>query len=188
MSCIYTFYSTNEDINIIDIRKDEALTATTDNREDFLRMINDSKSGIFDTVLVHKFDRFARNRYDSAFYKRQLKLNGVRVVSILEKLDDSPESIILESVLEGMAEYYSANLSREVKKGHYENAVLAVHNGGIPPLGYDVAPDRKLAINEHEAIAVNIIYRMYLDGYTYGEILNELNSNGFKTKKKKNRN
>lgn len=178
-------FAKKENINIIDIYKDEALTATTDNREDFLRMINDSKLGIFDTVLVHKFDRFARNRYDSAFYKRQLKLNGVRVVSILEKLDDSPESIILESVLEGMAEYYSANLSREVKKGHYENAVLAVHNGGIPPLGYDVGPDKKLIINDHEAIAVNIIYRMYLDGYSYGEILNELNNNGFKTKKNK---
>ncbi len=178
-------FAKREQYNIINIYKDEAQSATTDDREEFLKMIKDSKSQIFDTVLVHKLDRFARNRYDSAFYKRQLKLNGVRVVSILERLDDSPESIILESVLEGMAEYYSANLSREVKKGHYENAVLAVHNGGIPPLGFDVGPDRRLVINKHEAIAVNIIYKMYSDGYSYGDILSELNSNGFKTKKNK---
>lgn len=178
-------FAKKEKYNIINIYKDEALSATTDDRDDFLRMINDSKSGLFDTIIVHKLDRFARNRYDSAIYKRQLKLNGVKVVSVLERLDDSPESIILESVLEGMAEYYSANLSREVKKGHFENAELAKHNGGRPPLGYDVDNEGHLMINKHEAIAVRIIYQMYLDGYTYGEIIDELNSNGFKTKMNK---
>ena len=79
--------------------------------------IEDSKKGIFDIVLVHKLDRFARNRYDSAVYKRELKKNGVSVYSVLENLDDSPESIMMESVLEGMAEYYSQNLGREVMKG-----------------------------------------------------------------------
>lgn len=79
-------------------------------------MIEDSALGIFDVVIVHKYDRFARNHYDSAYYKRKLKFNGVRVESVLEQLDDTPESIILESVLEGMAEYYSKNLAREVMK------------------------------------------------------------------------
>ncbi len=76
---------------------------------------------MFDAVVVHKLDRFARNRYDSAFYKRELKRYGVKLLSALEKFDDSPESIILESVIEGMNEYYSANLSREVMKGKKEN-------------------------------------------------------------------
>ena len=79
---------------------DEAKSATTDRRPDFQRMIEDSKKGIFDIVLVHKLDRFARNRYDSAVYKRELKKNGVSVYSVLENLDDSPESIMMESVLE----------------------------------------------------------------------------------------
>ena len=88
---------------------DEAKSATTDNRSGFQQMISDSALNLFDVVLVHKLDRFARNRYDSAFYKRKLKLNKVNVESILVQLDNSPESIILESVLEGMAEYYSKN-------------------------------------------------------------------------------
>ena len=71
-------------------------------------MMKDSATGLFNAVIVHKLDRFSRDRYDSAFYKRQLKKNGVKLISVLENLDDSPESIILESVLEGMAEYYSA--------------------------------------------------------------------------------
>jgi len=80
---------------------DEAKSATTDNRASFQQMIADSELDLFDVVLVHKLDRFARNRYDSAFYKRKLKLNKVSVESILEQLDNSPESISLESVLEG---------------------------------------------------------------------------------------
>ncbi|SHH31849.1 Resolvase, N terminal domain [Thermosyntropha lipolytica DSM 11003] len=88
-------------------------------------------------MIVHKLDRFARNRYDSAFYRRELKKNGVQIVSVTENLDDSPESIILESVLEGMAEYYSRNLAREVMKGMKETAYKCKHTGGRPPLRYD---------------------------------------------------
>ena len=116
-----------EKIDLIKIYKDEAKTATTDDREDFLNMISDSSYKNFDAVIVHKLDRFARNRYDSAFYKKKLKENGARVISVLEYLDDSPESVILESVLEGMAEYYSKNLSREVMKGMKETALQCKH-------------------------------------------------------------
>ncbi|MGC7872587.1 recombinase family protein [Desulfosporosinus sp. SYSU MS00001] len=86
---------------------DEAKSATTDNRSNFQCMIEESMLGAYEVLIVHKLDRFARNRYDSAHYKRKLKLNGIRLESVLEQLDNSPESVILESVLEGMAEYYS---------------------------------------------------------------------------------
>ena len=74
---------------------DRAKSATTDNRPEFLQMIKDAKSGDFDYVIVHKLDRFSRNRYDSAYYKRELKKNNVQLISVLERIDDSPESIIL---------------------------------------------------------------------------------------------
>ena len=114
---------------------DEAKSATTDRRPAFQQMINDSSTHSFNILLVHKLDRFARNRYDSAVYKRELKKNGVTVFSVLENLDDSPESIMMEAVLEGMAEYYSQNLARETMKGLRENALQCKHTGGIPPLG-----------------------------------------------------
>lgn len=175
-------FADRERIQIVKIYTDEARSATTDDRPQFLQMIKDSELGIFDTIIVHKLDRFSRNRYDSAFYKRQLKLNGVRLMSVLENLDDSPESIILESVLEGMAEYYSANLGREVMKGMKERALECKHVGGRVPLGYDVTPNKDYVINEKEAEIIRLIFTMYADGHGYGTIIDTLSKLGYTTK------
>lgn len=172
---------------IVETYIDEAYSATNDRRPSFQRMIADSGKGLFDIVLVHKLDRFSRNRYDSAVYKNKLKHNGVRLCSVLERLDDSPESIILEAMLESIGEYYgeyySSNIAREVMKGLKENAFHCKHTGGSPPLGYDVGPDKKLVINEREAEAVRIIYDMYINGYGNRDIAERLNAAGYVTKK-----
>ena len=168
---------------IVAIYKDEARSSTTDNRPEFQKMITDSAKGLLDIVLVHKLDRFSRDRYDSAIYKKRLKKNNVRLCSVLERIDDSPESIMMESVLEGMAEYYSKNLGREVMKGMQETALQCKHTGGCTPLGYDLDENKKLVINEHEAEAVKIIFEMFADGYGYSAIISYLNEHGFTTKK-----
>ena len=129
-------YAEDNGIEIIREYTDRAKTGTNADRESFQAMLNDSQYGDFSLVIVHKLDRFARNRYDSAVSKAKLKSNGVRIVSVLEHFDDSPESIITEGLLEAMSEYYSANLSREVMKGMKENALSCKHTGGKPPLGY----------------------------------------------------
>lgn len=175
-------FAERNNYSVVKIYADEAKSATSDNRPEFLKLIKDSKAGVFDCVIVHKLDRFSRDRYDSAFYKKELKKNGVRLISVLENLDDSPESIILESVLEGMAEYYSANLAREVMKGMKETAYQCKHTGGIAPLGYDVNPDKTYSINLHESQIVRDIFVMYREGKTYGEILDHLRLNQYKTK------
>lgn len=163
---------------------DRALSATSDDRPEFLKMISDAKKKKFEAIIVHKLDRFARNRTDSAIYKNELKKAGVKLISVTERLDDSPESVILESVLEGMAEYYSRNLAREVMKGLMENAKEAKHCGGKPPLGYDVDKvTKKYVINEEEAKIVRKIFDMYLAGIGYKEIIDELNALGYKTKR-----
>ncbi len=176
-------YAERNNMTIVRIYADEAKSATTDDRPQFLQMIKDSGLGIFDVIIVHKLDRFARNRYDSAFYKRELRKNGIKLMSVLENLDDSPESIILESVLEGMAEYYSKNLAREVMKGMKETALQCKHNGGIPALGYDVKEDKTYTINEEEARIVQLIFELYAQGKSYNYIINTLNEKGYKTKR-----
>jgi site-specific DNA recombinase len=168
---------------IVKTYTDEARSALTDNRPQFQQMVQDARDGLFDVLIVHKLDRFARNRYDSAFYKRELRRAGVKLESVLEHLDDSPESILLESLLEGLAEYYSKNLGREAMKGMKETALQAKHCGGIPPLGLDVGPDRSYMINEHEAKAVRLIFEMYDQGFGYDRIIDELNSFGYRTKR-----
>jgi len=175
-------YCQRNNIQLIKIYTDEARSATTDDRPGFLRIIQESSLGLFDVVIVHKLDRFSRDRYDSAYYKRQLKKNGVRLISVLEHLDDSPESIILESVLEGMAEYYSRNLARETMKGMRETALQCKHTGGIPPLGYNVTEDKSYIINDFEAHIVRMIFEMYASGAGYSKIISVLNSSGYRTK------
>ena len=168
---------------IVETYINEARSATTDNRPSFQKMIADSANHSFNILLVHKLDRFARNRYDSAVYKRELKKNGVQVYSVLENLDNSPESIMMEAVLEGMAEYYSQNLGREVIKGMRENALKCIHTGGKPPLGYDVDPEtKKLVINEYEAETVRLIFDMYDKNYSYNAMIKVLDEQGRTTK------
>ena len=117
-----TAYCEQNGYTIVKTYVDEAKSATTDRRPSFQQMIKDSSNHEFDLLVVHKLDRFARNMYDSAVYKRELKKNGVSIYSVLENLDDSPESIMLEAVINGMAQYYSENLRREVFKGMTETA------------------------------------------------------------------
>lgn len=116
-------YAKYNGITIIGTYIDRAQSAKTDNRPEFQRMIRDSAKNLFDVAIIWKLDRFARNRYDSAHYKRILKKNGVKVISAKENISDSPEGIILESMLEGMAEYYSAELAVKVLRGLTENAL-----------------------------------------------------------------
>ncbi len=177
-------YARRRGYTVVKVYTDEARSATTDDRPGFLKMVEEIKSGLVqaDVLLVHKLDRFARNRYDSAFYKRELRRAGVRVESVLEHLDDSPESILMESIIEGMAEYYSRNLAREVMKGMRETALQGKHTGGRPPLGYDVNSEGRYVINEVEARAVRLIFEMYSQGHSYGEIIDYLNSRGYRTK------
>lgn len=175
-------YCNNKKYVIAKTYTDEAKSAMSDNRPEFQRMINDAKAGLFDVVIVHKLDRFARNRYDSAFYRRELKMAGVHIESVLERLDDSPESVLMESLLEGLAEYYSKNLAREAMKGMKETALQAKHCGGIPPLGFNVNTEKRYVINEREAAAVRLIFSMYDSGFGYSKIIDELESKGHKTK------
>lgn len=161
---------------------DRAFSARSDARPEFLHMISDSKTKGFSAVIVHKLDRFSRDRYDHAIYKKELKKNGVRVLSVLENLDDSPEGVVLESVLEGFSEYYSKNLARETRKGLKEVAEKAKFTGGCPPFGFDVDEDNYYIVNEIEAEAVRQIFQTYLDGTGYSSLIKDFKKRGIKTK------
>ena len=140
-------YAEKNGITIVKHYIDRAVSAKTDNRPEFQQMIKDSDKKLFDIVLVWKLDRFARNRYDSARYKTQLKKNGVKLVSATEIISEGPEGIILESVLEDYAEYYSADLSEKVIRGMTENALKGKFTGGAIPFGYTINADRRFEID-----------------------------------------
>ena len=171
-------------ITIIREYVDKAKSALTDDRDSFQQMIADAETGQFHFVLVHKYDRFARNRSDSIGYRIELGKNGVTLISVVEGFDsDTPEGALLEGIIEALNEFYSRNLSREVMKGLKENAYKALYNGGTPPFGYDVDPvTQKYMLNPFEAEAVKLIFEMVKQHHSYGEILDELDKKGYKTK------
>lgn len=129
-----TAYAEKNGITILKHYIDRAMSAKTDDRPDFQQMIKDSEKGLFDLIIVWKLDRFSRDRYDSAHYKHLLKKNGVKVVSATELIADGPEGIMMESILEGMNEYYSAELSVKIRRGLMENALKGKFVSSTAPM------------------------------------------------------
>jgi len=175
-----TAYAEKNDITLVKHYIDRAISAKTDNRPQFQQMIKDSDKKLFDIVLVWKLDRFARNRYDSARYKTQLKKNGVKLMSATEIISEGPEGIILESVLEGYAEYYSADLAEKVVRGQTENILKGRCNGGRGTFGYTLDSERKFHIDPLASPFVLESFTKYRDGLTMKEIRDWLNENGIK--------
>ncbi len=165
---------------ILDEYIDRALSGTTDNRPQFLKMIDDSNKKHFEGVLVYQLDRFARNRYDSATYKAKLKKNGVRVLSARENITDDASGILVEGLLESMAEYYSVELSQKMRRGMDLNAEKCLCTGGGRALGFKIV-DRHFFIDEDTAPIVQEIFRKYASGQTVTEICESLNARGLKT-------
>lgn len=171
-------YAKYNDITVVGSYIDRGLSAKTDNRPNFQKMIKDSAKRLFDVIIVWKLDRFARNRFDSAYYKNVLKKNGVRVVSAKESISEGAEGIILESVLEGYAEYYSVELGEKVNRGMTDNALKCLYNGSIVPLGYYVDDEQHLQIDERNAPFVREIFQRFADGEMIKSIIADMNARG----------
>ena len=168
-------------IDVIGNYIDRALSAKTDHRPEFQRMIKDSYKHAFDCIIVWKLDRFARNRYDSAHYKTLLKKNGVKVISAKETIANGSEGILLESVLEGMAEYYSAELAEKVVRGMTENVLKGKNNGGQVTFGYEIDEEMYFHPNPTTAPIVKEIFTRYADGKTIKQITDYLNEKNILT-------
>ena len=177
-------FAEDKGIPIVDEYIDKAQSARSDDRIAFQQMIEDIDKGKFNVIIVHKSDRFARNKVDASAYRALFRQKKIVLMSVTEPmLTDSPASVLFESIIDGVNEYYSMNLALEVEKGKRENALKGMSTGGRPPLGYDLDTKTKmLVINECEAQAVRLIFDMRADGYCYGAIRDALNSKGFKTK------
>lgn len=161
---------------------DRALTGKNDNRPNFRKMINESAFGSFDVVITWKMDRFARNRTDSALYKKILKDNDVKVVYAAENIPEGNEGVILESVLEGLAEYYSLDLAQKTTRGKKESVRKGKHVGGKVLYGYKITTEKYYEIDERFAPIIRKIFNDYVSGVRAVDIAKNLNEAGIKTK------
>lgn len=176
-------YARSLGLRVVKVYADRALSGMTDKRPQFQTMLRDAAHRRWAYLIVWKIDRFARNRYDSATYKFRLKRCGVRVLYAKESIPDGPEGILLESVLEGSAEYYSANLSQNIRRGMRYNAMNCKVNSGSIPFGYRKGEDGRFAVDPGEAEVVREIFRKVADGIPFVEISNDLNGRGIRTKR-----
>lgn len=170
-------YAKTHEILILNTYIDRAMSGTNDNRPDFQRMLKDSNAKKWDYVLCYKLDRFSRNKYEMAMHKKTLKDNGIRVISATEFIPDSPEGIILESMLEGYAEYYSAELSQIIRRGNNESRRKGNLTGGRVPFGYK-REGKKAVIDEENAEVVRYIFSESSKGVYVKDIIAELESKG----------
>lgn len=176
-------YAKSHDITVVKTYIDRAMTGTNDNRPDFQKMIKDSNRKEWELVLVYKLDRFSRNKYEMAVHKKTLKDNGVKVISATEYIPDSPEAIILESMLEGYAEYYSVELSQKVKRSMKETRLKGNFTGGTIIYGYKVE-NHKVTVDEEKAEVVRYIYEQYAMGVYVKDIISALTEKGIFNKGK----
>ena len=176
-------FAQRNDIIIVDTYVDRATTGTNDNREQFQKMLKDSDKKAWDYVLCYKLDRFSRNKYEMAIHRKHLKDNGVKILSAMENIPETPEGILLESLLEGMNQYYSEELSQKTLRGLRETRIKGNFPGGRVNFGYRVK-NQKAIIHEEEANIVREIFSRYANGARLIDLANELNERGILNKGK----
>lgn len=169
--------------DLIRIYADEHITGRTDKRPQFQQMLADAAKEEFDVLCLYSSDRFSRNKYHSVYYKASLREMGIKILYAAENIPDGPEGVLLESLMEGWAQYYSEELSRKVKRGMRESAKKGKATGAAKPIGYKTGPDKDWVLVPDEAQIVRKIFDKWLEGRTLTEIANELNLMGHRTRR-----
>ena len=176
---------------LVAIYTDDAQTGRTSDRPQFLDMISDgTRNREFDIVVVWKLNRFARHKYDSIVFKNRLSKAKIQVISINEPNDGSPQAMFMEGIVESMDEYYSANLSQDVRRGTRRLAERGFFVGSEPAYGYRIVDvmdgersRHKLDLDPLTAPIARRIWEMALDRLSPKKIMRTLNKDGIPSPK-----
>jgi site-specific DNA recombinase len=180
-------YAAKMDMLIVKVYKDEAISgkgSATAKRTQYQRMLKDADNDLFDVVLVHKYDRIARNVGEHVNLELKLSDQDIRLVAVAQDFGSSKEAKIMKTLVWAMSEFYIDNLSEETKKGHKEIALKGLHNGGYAPFGYDIV-DQRYVINESEAEYVRKMFRCAAERKGFSELVSEMQLAGIVGKRGK---
>ncbi len=175
-------FAARNDLTVVKVYADRALTGRNDHRPQFLQMIEDAKRRKFDVLIVYDNERFARNKYDATIYRHQLRKAGVEILYSAGLVIQGPEGVMVESLMDGLAEYFSLDLARKVKRGIHENALKGMQSGGTVPYGYKLV-DKKLVADDTEVLGVRRMYDYFIAGLSYKEISDKLIAEGFRPRR-----
>lgn len=174
-------YAAKHGITICGEYADRARSGRTENRADFRRLIRDAMAGGVDLVLSWRYDRFFRNRAESALFRKQLEDAGVRFISVTEYIPEGSAGIITQGMIETVAEYFSAKLSEDVQRG-MQKAAEHCQITGRAPLGYQAGPNKRWQINPVEAEIVHRAFEWYASGQPMRQLVDQLNREGYCTR------
>ena len=173
-------YADKHNITVVGQYADRARSGKTENRADFRRLMRDAATGVVDCVLVWRYDRFFRNRAESALYRKQLEAAGVHLISVTEYIPEGSAGIITQGMIETVAEYFSAKLSEDVSRG-MNKAAQHCQIVGRAPLGYRAGPNKRWQIDPVGAELVRRIFEWYASGKAMGQLAAQLNEEGHRT-------
>ena len=177
-------YASNKQYQIIDTYIDEAVSGKTANRTQYQKLLRDCEKDKFEIILIHKYDRIARNLLEHVTLEQKLKAKNILLIATAQDFGLSNEAKIMRSLVWSMSEYYNDNLAQETKKGLKETALKGLHTGGCPPFGYDVV-NQKYVINDFEAIFVRKIFDCASKRIGFVDIIKEMEDCGVKGKRGK---
>ena len=180
-----TSYAAAHGLIIVGEHIDEAVSgkgSATASRVEYQRMLRDCDKGVFDTILVHKYDRIARSVAEHVNLEVRLKSKNITLIAVAQDFGQSNEAVIMRTMMYSLSEYYLLNLAQETRKGHQEKALKAMHNGGRPAFGYDVV-DGKYVINTLEAAYVRKIFDAALNCRGFNGVIAEMDAAGIKSKR-----
>lgn len=180
-------YAARHGMTIADIYIDEAVSgkgSKTAQRRQYQKMLRDCEKGFFDTILIHKYDRIARNLGEHVNLEAKLKDKGIRLIAAAQDFGNSNEAKIMRALMWSLSEYYIDNLAAETKKGLRETALRAEHTGGFPPFGYDIV-NKKYVVNEFEAVFVRKMFDAARDRKGFTKLIEEMAAAGVRGKRGK---
>ena len=180
-------YAASKGYAVLEVYADEAVSgkgSKTASRKAYQKLLRDVNKGRFDTILIHKYDRVARNLGEHVNLEKKLKDRAVELIAVAQDFGSSAEAKIMKTLMWSLSEYYLDNLSSETKKGHRETAMKAKHNGGYAPFGYDVV-NQEYVVNELEAGYVRKIFDAAANREGFTAIIEELATAGITGKRGK---
>lgn len=180
-------YAAAKGLNVLAVYADEAVSgkgAKTASRAQYQKMLRDCDKGLFGVILIHKYDRIARNLGEHVNLEMRLKEKGITLIATAQDFGGSAEAKIMRALMWSLSEYYLDNLASEVKKGHRETALKGLHNGGFAPFGYDVI-NQKYVINKLEAGYVRRIFQAAINREGFTTIIDEMEKAGIRGKRGK---
>lgn len=180
-------YAAGHGLTVGEVYADEAVSgkgSKTASRRAYQRLLRDAEKGLFDTILIHKYDRIARNLGEHVNLEQRLRRAGVSLIATAQDFGNTKEAKIMRALMWSLSEYYIDNLAEETKKGHRETALKGLHNGGYSPFGYDVV-NQQYVVNPIEAAFVRKTFDAARERRGFTEIIRELEAAGIRGKRGK---